>query len=59
MLRVNQTTRSSGHCWFTVKGVKEGGLELTRAGYHVVFFLSPVATPSTQTTLPNMSSFGR
>lgn len=33
--------------------------ELTRAGYHVVFFLSPVGTPSTHTTLPNRSSFCR
>lgn len=33
--------------------------QLTRAGYHVVFFLSPVGTPSTQTTLPNRSSFCR
>lgn len=35
------------------------GYELTRAGYHVVFFLSPGGTPSTYTTLPNRSSFCR
>ena len=39
--------------------LQEGNSALTRAGYHVVFFLSPVATPSTQTTLPNRSSFSR
>ncbi|TNN62675.1 hypothetical protein EYF80_027116 [Liparis tanakae] len=37
----------------------KGDYELTKAGYHVVFFFSPVATPSTQTTLPNRSSFCR
>lgn len=57
---VSGINQRSGPCWITLmerSAVKEG--RLTRAGYHVVFFLSPVATPSTQTTLPNRSSFCR